>query len=169
MAVRTTARALALATAISLALLVGCGGNGGGAEETAWGSLSKSEYLKKANAACRAERSGLDARVREFLAGPWNDGRPREVLIADLAHNVLLPTVEDEMEAVRAIGPPKGEKGRIERLLYLEESDLTRIVFMQRVESIAAVKREFTASARLFAEYGLPDCANGTRTLRDAT
>lgn len=165
MTVRTILLGIALAAAISAAALAsGCGS--GEADEPA--TVTKPEYLKRANAACREERSGLDERVVEFLEISGGNGKPREVLIADLAHNVLLPTVENEMEAVRALRPPKGETGRIDRLLYLEESDLTRIVFMQRVKSIAAVKREFAESARLLTDYGLPACANGPQTLRDA-
>ncbi len=144
---------------LALALLCGCGG---GAASSTTSPPSRAEFLERANAGCLRARQGLAQRVKEFQAregGRW----PREVLNAELAHKVLLPTVEEEMEAVRALRAPPGEEERISRILFVEESALTAVVFMTRVASVAAVWHEFAESARALREYGLPECANGPR------
>lgn len=159
MAARLNALGIAFLVAICAAALAsGCGG-GDGDDATAT-AATKAEYLKQANAACRRERAGLKQRIAEFRRLREGD-EPREVFNGELARNVLLPTIENEMEAIRALRAPPGEDGRIDHLLSLEELALTNVVYMERVSSIAAVKREFADSARRLSAYGLPDCANG--------
>lgn len=150
---------LPLAAVIAVMVLVGgCGGDG---EDTAGAAAaSKAEFLKQANAGCRRARAGLRKMVSDFLE--LQRGRkPRPLLNADLAQLVLLPTIENEMEAVRVVKPPPGEKERIERLLYLEESALTRVVYMKRLPSIDAMKRVFARSVKKLRAYGLAGCTNG--------
>jgi len=146
--------ALALTTA---AFASGCGG---GDDDAGAAALGKAEFLERANAACRKARAGLEDRVSFFLERQRGT-KSRGELYGDLARLVLLPTVESEMEAVRALRIPPSERERITRLLYLQDLALTEVVYTERVPSIAAVKREFANSARQLRAYGLHACANG--------
>ncbi|HET8861826.1 MAG TPA: hypothetical protein VFM94_01075 [Solirubrobacterales bacterium] len=140
-------------------LAAGCGSEDGDGDASVT-EVTKAGYLKQANAACRRARAGIWGRVSEFLDERRGD-KPHEALYAELTHLVLLPTVESEMEGVRALRPPPGEDERIDELLFIEESALTELVFMQRIPSIQFAKRRFIESGKQLRAYGLPACANG--------
>lgn len=149
-----------LLTAAIAVAAIGCGGENG--KTSTADRPSKPAYLKRANAACKQARTGLDEEVSEFLERQRGKKPPR-VLYADLAHLVLLPTIENEMEAVRAIRVPSEEEGReVDRLLFAEEMVLNEIAVSTEVEpSRAAIERRFAESGRMLSAYGLPACANG--------
>jgi hypothetical protein len=159
---------LALTASVAVAA-TGCGGESSDADTTVSGTtvntpeLSKEEYLERANAGCRKERANLEEEISEFLERQRGK-KPPEVLYADLAHLVILPVIENEMEAVRALGLAPGgpeEEQEVNYLLYAEEAALNEIALTSRMPSREAIERRFTKSGQMLTEYGLPDCANG--------
>lgn len=156
--------------AISIAMLAaGCGGDSSGSDggdATGQGqprgvSLSRSEFIEEASKGCREMRSSLKEEVSRFLANRRGE-KPRPVLYADLAHFVLLPTIEAEMESIRYLGVPPSEERPIEKILDDSEYTINEIVFQQRIPSIDAVYRQFAKVIKGFRAYGLPACANGS-------
>jgi hypothetical protein len=152
-----------------LAAAGGCGDEGGGEAAAEKVPLSKAAYLRKANAECRKKRANLEGEVRDFLADQPS-GKSRRAVYADLAHLVLLPTVEDEMEAVRALGAPPGGPDKAQEmnyLLYQEEAALNALATTNNIFSRRAVEREFIKSGRELSKYGLYACANGIRQSKE--
>jgi hypothetical protein len=141
------------------ALGAGCGGDDDDAPSTA---EIKAAYLEKANAACREERTGLQDEISTFLR--LQRGKPPQVRYAETTQSVLLPSVEDELEAIRALRPPPGEARRIDDLLYAEQAVLVEMVFEPRQPSMEAAIRRFVEPGKLLRAYGLPACANGPGT-----
>lgn len=145
-----------LAVAASAALVVaGCGG---GDEASSASTLSKAEFVKRANAVCRKERAGLAGRIAEF---EQRRGGKKPRPYADAVHFVVLPTIESEIWKIESIGTPVGEKERIRVLLAAERSALDSVAVKPRVPSIEAARQPFDRSGRMFRAYGLSSCANG--------
>lgn len=164
-------QAVLLACLFALAALaIGCGdeeSSGNADAETT--TLSKAAYLKKANAACKKERAELEDEVQDFLARQSGE-KPKQELYADLTHLVLLPIVENEMEAVRALGSPPGgpdKEQEIDYLLYIEEAALNELALTSRIPSREAVEQKFVESGRELSKYGLNACANGIRQSKE--
>jgi len=155
---RSSRRSLRLAALIAMAgLAAGCGGSEGNEGNA---PLSKAEFIERANAACERERRGLEKRVAEFLARQEGSKPPKE-LYTDLAHFVLLPTIESEMEAIRMLPVAPREAGAVNRLLYTEQLALDTLANTSEIESREAVERSFAESARELRAYGLAACTNG--------
>lgn len=159
---------LALAAFVAM-IAAGCGDESSDADTTSAATtsdateLTKAAYLKRANAGCRKERAGVEDEVSEFLERQRGK-KPPQVLYADLAHLVILPVVESEMEAVRALGVvpgPSDDEQELNYLLYIEEAALNEIALTNKMPSREAIERRFTKSGRMLSQYGLPDCANG--------
>lgn len=161
----TTRRTILLVIAvIGIGLATGCGGDSGGNGDDGAdaGSLSREDFLEQGNEACGELRRGLGQEVSNFERRVGNR-RPRPVLNADVAHYVILPEIEEEAEALRALRLSPGERKRVYLILSAQEQALSRLVFMQRLPSLAVVRRQFAESGAMFREYGLPDCDNGPR------
>jgi hypothetical protein len=148
---------------LAIVVVAGCGDESGeataGPEE-----LSQAAYLSKANAECRKQRVGLRKEIADFFESRRGKGKPPSLLYAELARYVVLPVIETEMEAVRALGPapgPPSEALTVSRLLYYEETALNELALADRVSSRQAIARRFNWSGKQLKEYGLDSCANG--------
>lgn len=153
--------------ALSAAVVgTGCGGDSSSAAKTGASStastpsLDKAEFLKLANAACRKARAGLDQRVASY---EQITAKEKPGSYVDVAHFVFLPTIEEEIAGVGAIGWPTGEKERIRVLLAAERTAVDAVAVMEKVPSIAVAERHFVKPGRMLRAYGLSACANGNR------
>jgi hypothetical protein len=155
-------RPLIVAIAIA-ALAVGCGDDGEteGADPA---GLGKAEFIERANSVCDKARVGLQGRVSTFL-GAQDPAKPRQVLNADLAHFVLLPTIEAQIWEIENLiersGTPRGDAGRIDEMLDDERTAIDAAAIATKMPSIEAMYRRFTRSGKLFRAYGLSACSNG--------
>jgi hypothetical protein len=148
--------------------MTGCGEEGGNDASGAAGASSEANrssitsYLRQANAACRKARIGLKKEVSDFV--DLQQGRkPPPLYYADLAHYVLLPKIEDELEAVRELDTtPEIEDGvEVDYLLYLKEIPLNQIATSKTVSSLAAIDGQFVKAGRVLRKHGLTSCARG--------
>jgi len=138
-------------------IAVGCGGSH---DEQA--RPSKAEFLEKANTACEKARAGAGERVADFLAPRKQKGSLTPVDYGDLAHFVMLPTIESEIAGIVTLFPvPAGEGERIDDLLYAERREIDILANTEKIDSIEAVERHFNRSGRMLRAYGLTSCANG--------
>lgn len=154
------------------AATIGCGSSGADLSSSVDTStstrtvLSRAEFVKLANAACARERKGLGQRVRRFLGWRKGDGTPKEVLYADVAHFVVLATIEAEMVRISELRPPPKDEERIANMLYVEEREIDEVALKKRLPSITAAERYFVEAGPLFRAYGLTACANGPHKRR---
>lgn len=152
----TARRTLPIVVALLAALLAGCGGEDDPADAS---PLSKAEFIEQGNKLCERERKGMEGEVARFMR-IWQRADTREELNADLAHNVLLPTLESEMEALRSLRVPPAEEEEIDEILYAAQLPLDKLVFVQEIASRKAIERRFAEAARTFDEYGLDACVD---------
>jgi hypothetical protein len=122
--------------------------------------LSKAEFLVQANAVCRKVRAGIENEISSFVQQGNPEGKPREVRYADLAHFVLLPTVETEIASIYGLESPHPGRLRIEGILGAERRAIDEVATTKRLASVETVERYFVESGRQFRAFGLPSCAN---------
>lgn len=152
-------RAAFLVTMIVLAMMSSCGEDGSDdSEQTA---LSRSEFLAKANATCRAARADLDLKVKEYLSLHRDDEKPPAVFNADLAHFVLLPAVEEQINRVYELEDYARYQRSLDEALAYQRLAIDDIATSSRLSSLEAYSRRFAESGRMLREKGLPACAEG--------
>src|SRR5258705_13981428 len=122
---------------VSLAI-VGCGGG-----DSSDSSLSRAEFVKRTNAACRKEGADLQERVADFEH--LKAGKEPEPY-ADTVHFVMLPTIERQLFAVGKLPPPVGEFKRVSDLIDVERREIDDIAVHPRVRSMTRARRHFTKS-----------------------
>jgi hypothetical protein len=152
--------AIAAIAAFALAA-AGCGGDGNGNEITT-SSLSKAEFIQKANEVCargqdQAERNftaftkGKDFNIREVSKNPT------EEQVDGLVNEVLIPAIKKEIAEIRALGAPAGDEDHIEAMLEANEEGIeTAEELPQKV--LERTEIAFGVASRLAKEYGLLTC-----------
>ncbi|WP_232681220.1 hypothetical protein [Nocardioides sp. R-C-SC26] len=149
---RTLARATASAGALVLALaLAACGsddsdGDNGESEETS--SISKADFVEKANAICEAG----DEKEEDFAEPTTED----EAI--DLVRNDVLPNISDQIQQIRDLGFPEGDEDLLGGIL----DDADAIIAEIDADPIAALQQEnpFAEVGEAMNEYGITECVD---------
>jgi hypothetical protein len=133
-------------------LAVAIAGCGGGDEAT---SLTRAEYIKRANALCETKREERNDAIAAAIKG--RDQRKllplekREQLVL-----AILPSYAEVGQMLDALGPPEGDEKEVEAIVKAIE-DAVRDV---KADPQAALEstRQFYKANKLTTEYGLTGC-----------
>jgi hypothetical protein len=106
---------LVVAAAVAAFLLAaGCGGGSGNTGSTTvgeitvqTGSLSKDEFVAKANEICRTARKEFNSEYEKFLNSPQGKQGSQSALIKEVVELFFLPHFEKEIEQISELGAPQ--------------------------------------------------------------
>jgi hypothetical protein len=153
-----------LAVALSAGVLAaGCGDSDdeGSSSTIATSTLSKAQFVKKANVGCeRLSEQGpaeLSAYEKSHPVGEESEGR----WYAGLTKTVVLPLIESEIALIREMGAPAGDEERIEAFLDAEEAAIDEVAGLKELASFREVEERFGPSSRLGRSYGIISCTHG--------
>jgi hypothetical protein len=157
----------------AVAALVGCGSGGGDgaggstatstAPAISTSSLSKNEFVAKAEGACQAARKNIweDATVYLQQHEPKANPSTYPFTFAGMVKTVILPIIRSEIAAIRRLGAPAGDEGEVEAFVNSEQEIVAQLAKRKRLSSSIALERSFAPSGKLARTYGLEGCANG--------
>jgi hypothetical protein len=142
-----------------IALLVaGCGG---GDDDSSAGepSLSKEEFIAKADAVCKRGNKRVEIAFGEFLNENKDIKRPEPSDYEGLVGDVLVPSVKQEIEEVRALDAPDGDEGEIDEMITALEEGVETAEDNPKAVT-ASSDAVFGIASRLAGEYGLEVCGS---------
>jgi hypothetical protein len=133
-------------------VVAGCGGG-----DSSAASITKAEFIKKADAACEKGEKEIEKDFAAYSKSHENLKEPTKDDYSELVDAVFVPNAEQELDEIQALGAPTGDEEQIDTMLEA------------RKESIAAAENEpeqaVTNSSSLFGEssqlakaYGLKVC-----------
>jgi hypothetical protein len=130
---------------LALSLIMGgCGSSESDDEATP----SKGEFILAANSICT---TGVDLEPRRAL------GRhPSPTEFARFVRGVVLPTIQDEVDGIRALIPPEGDEEQISAILDSAQAAIDQIE--AHPTALNAKPNPFRESTRLAHSYGLEAC-----------
>ncbi len=153
-------RIFALLAAVAAVALIaaGCGSSSSdttGSETSA--ALSKSEFLKQGNAICAKGNEEVNEGFEEFVKerGLSKTKAPSKAVQEEAVEAVLIPRISDELESIRALGPPDEEAEAVLDAAEegLEKGEEDPIQFLQEESN-----GPFAKANKLAREYGLTKC-----------
>jgi hypothetical protein len=172
--------ALAIAAAVALGV-AGCGGGSdssssssestgattaaaGGGKQTKTAvhssSLSKEEFVEKADAICVREKTkGLEAMGAYAKEHQGAAGQSKAEVIGEAIQKVFLPSVQAQVDQIRALGAPEGEEQEVEAVLVALEEAVEEA--SHGTPSSARFSQSFANAGALATEYGLTSCVYG--------
>jgi hypothetical protein len=154
--------ALAASILAAAILAAGCGSS-----EAETSKIGKAEFVKEANALCRARQKkraweGLAIRRKAESTGESSQD-------ADVATvlTVLVPFFRSTAEEIQALGPPRADEdqvnaivGAMKKLADKAEADPARYL-----HELINFERPYRAPKRLADEYGITECVEPGGTL----
>jgi hypothetical protein len=155
-----------LVTLIAIGVFaVGCGDNSSsgssddGTIETS--SLSKSEFVKRANAICTESSEGLFDRLGAYLNENASSSKHPEEVAADAMRQAVLPGVEQQIEEIRELGAPSGSEEQIEAFLVVQERSVESLKQQRSLSLNTDVTSAFKRAGQLAKRYGIQACDYG--------
>jgi hypothetical protein len=142
---------LLLAAAALSGLAAGCGSGSGD-------SITKGEFIKKADAICaKTDKAQSGEAVGYLRAHQSIQGLPRETVLAKLITAVGLPAVIKEVEEIEALGTPSGEEQKLQAIFSAAKAAI------KKAEKDPASTEErpgspFDQVGEMAAKYGFEDC-----------
>ena len=158
------ARAALLLLVVTAMAVVGCGDDSDsdaadGSIETS--SLSKAQFVKRANAICVKGNKKVVARLGAYLGKNASKKQGEEELNADAAKAVIVPEIESQIEEIRALGAPSGDEEQIEAFLVAQQEALDSLSSAKRVSFTEELNKTFEEAGDLAVEYGISNCNYG--------
>ena len=142
-----------ISATLTLALAGGCGGGSSTTKSTATtaaATITRAEFVAKANAICAAADPNLAAENAKLAA------HPTPAAVAAAVKSVYVPSVESQIAGIKALGTPPGDQATVSRMLQLVEGDVHKIKTNPRLIVATDVFADF---AKVAHPYGLTACA----------
>lgn len=148
------------ALVLAVVALAGCGGDddaSGSAEGVQTSSLSKKQYIAKANAIC--SKGGAEALALASAYRPPQGETLNEAQLAVAAiQEALLPEFDEMIAEVEKLGAPSGERAEVEAVLLALERDVNS-ARKSLPADLAVLEKSFKRSAAQARKYGVKECA----------
>jgi len=136
------------------AVVIGLGVAGCGSSSSK-PKLTKAEFLTQANAICQAGNARTNA------LGTSLGAHPSQAKILKVTTGKIIPEVQGEITAVRALAVQTADKTKLTSMLDLAQSDLNKVQANPTLLFTSASSSPFRDFATQAHSYGLTRCASG--------
>jgi hypothetical protein len=145
---------------VAAVFLVGCGGSG---DSSSTSSISKEEFIAKADAVCKKGSERMEGELFKFLRKNRATGALMKPSVEDnekFIIAVLIPNLKREIKEIKALGAPEGDDDRVDAIISALEEGLETAE--DEPETVAAGTSDivFGIASRLAGEYGLEACGS---------
>jgi hypothetical protein len=127
----------------------GCGGGSSTKSTPTTATITKVEFVAKANAICGRADPVLSAAAAKLAS------HPTKAQIVSLVRGTYVPSIEGQIAAIRALGTPSGDQATVTSMLKLVQVDLSKL----RSNPALVATDVFGDFAKVAHPYGLTACA----------
>lgn len=136
-------------------------GAGSAADSVTTSSLTKAQFVKRANAICR---QAIEKRLRAFEAYLREnaEGKTAKQLLTDAVKESFMTGIEAESAKIAELGAPAGEEAEVEAILAAQQAAVDEVRAMETIPTAFAFEPAFGEATKLVKEYGIDACAHGS-------
>jgi len=127
------------------------GASGCGSDSSASSSLSKKEFVKRANRLC------VDTEFEQLGQAQKYSSKHPKAEEADLIRPALVPTLKKEIEELEALGSPAGDEGELEAIFRALQKGIEGAE-SDPASVIKPKTNPFNEANKLATAYGIGDC-----------
>jgi ABC-type lipoprotein release transport system permease subunit len=144
MKVRAT---LVLTAVLALAVIgAGCGSSD---DDSGTSSLTKSEWIAKADAICQQGNQEIEQAAQQ----QFGNQKPTAADVQQFATGTALPNTQTQINKIRALGAPSGDEDQVNKILDTVQADIDKAKSAGDIE-----ESTFADGNALAKQYGLKVC-----------
>lgn len=151
---------IATATLATVVLVAGCGGASepGGPVTAEAGSLSKRQFIERADDICAERVKESATAVMEYLKENGLEPTTRDALDhAPEIVDAVLPALQEQIDQLRSLGAPPGDVMAVSAILTAMQWNVDE--GEAKPQKFLTSEGSFATPAELAKEYGLAKCA----------
>jgi hypothetical protein len=152
--------ALIAAVIVAALLVAGCGGS----DDSSGGeSISKEEFIAKADAICKEGNERMEKELFKFLRQNRTGGSLRKPSVEQnekFIVAVLIPNLRREIDEIKALGVPDGDDERVDAIIAALEEGLETAEDNTATVAAGTSDIVFGIASRLAGEYGAEVCGS---------
>ena len=150
-------RGMTLAAPLILVLVAaGCGSSSKSTSTTP--AISKAEFLKKGNAICKKGNQQINQVAHKVF--PNRKARPSRAQVTKFATGTIIPSVQSQINGVKALGAPKGDEAKVNAIITTAQAALDKAK-KDPILLTGGKHDPFAKSNKLAKAYGLTVCGSG--------
>jgi hypothetical protein len=146
------------ATLVVVFAATGCGGSKKSASTASTPALTKAQFLAQGNAICTEGNQKLAA-LQKALEKTFGNRAPNASQIAGYVNTTFAPIIQSQIDRLKALGAPSGERAKVTSLLALAQADLSKV--KSNPQALISQRHPFADFAQQAHAYGLTACAQG--------
>ena len=147
---RSAPRVIAVAATLTVGLIAaGCGSTSKTTNASTTAALSKPEFLAQGNAICAQGNQTLGAAEKAL------GKQPSEAQFKAYVADTFAPTVQKQIDGIRALAAPTGDQASITNMLGVAQTELNQV----KRNPVMLNEKTFVSFAKLAHPYGLSACA----------
>jgi outer membrane murein-binding lipoprotein Lpp len=146
------------AVVVSGLMVAGCGSSSSSSSTStasAAPTLTKAQYLARGNAICTKGTAAQNAAESAYLK-THHIKQPSAAQIVALAKTVVIPNIQSQIDAVKALGAPSGDQQTVTKMISAAQADLEKV---KANPEVLTGNTSFADSGKLLHAYGLKACA----------
>jgi hypothetical protein len=141
---------------------VGCGGGddegSGVATTVAASSITKAQFVKKANAICQKGKAQLAGGLAAFVK--LHEKEPVEDTAVIAAKTILRPNLQAQVDQIRTLGAPRDDVAEIEAFSVALLNGIDQIVIKESSTTQESMQL-LRPAGNVALKYGIDQCAYG--------
>ena len=140
-------------------VIAGCGSSSSTTSSTA--TITKAEFIAKGNAICAAGHKTQEAAFKAYTkkAGLKENQKATKAQQVEILQAVLLPSIQAQANAIKALGAPSGESQHVDAALEATQQALNKV---KANPQILEKEDPFHEAGQQLHELGLTRCARHT-------
>jgi hypothetical protein len=148
-----------LASTAALAV-AGCGGGDDSTSASTAAGLTADEWTTQADQICAQGDKDQQAAIKQFLQenGISGNQQPTAAQFEQLATDVVIPSIQDQIDAIKALPIPEDTSDQVQQFLDQAQADLDDI---KGDPSQIINQHAFDNTEKLAQGLGLQNCASG--------
>jgi hypothetical protein len=156
--------AIAIAATLMLTLAAaGCGSSSSSSSSSTTAAVTKASFLAKANTICtkgNKEQAAASAKLQKQQKNIQTQQKSNAAF-AVFVHGTLVPNVQGQIDAIRALAVPAADQATVTHLLNIAQADLNKVK-ANPTASLSGKTNPFANFAKPAHAFGLKACASNS-------
>lgn len=151
-------RLIAIAASLALAggVLAACGGDDDGSSDGGDGSVSKEDYIQEADQICAQGT----ADIAQQAIDKYGTAQPSLDQVKSFARDVVAPTLQKQVDQLRALEPPKGDGATVNEIFDAAEDGINQLEKDPNLLAEPGTGGAFDEANERAQEYGFQQCGS---------